>query len=162
MSVCAEPFLAVRHWRSCSLLILMRPLTPQVHFQGVPQRLRIHPTPAEHATCLMCVGISCVKAGQGRTWPDHIHQLWRVFFCAFFLFRCRRGRDRWGGYMDWWTSLAACIALLWIFCFIDGKRVSGDLEPFQQLCGTDLLPYGGNSWYKFREDILIFFSSYNT
>ena len=24
--------------------------------------------------------------------------------------------------MDWWTSLAASIALLWIFCFIDGKR----------------------------------------
>lgn len=25
--------------------------------------------------------------------------------------------------MDWWTSLAACIALLWIFCFIDGNAV---------------------------------------
>lgn len=24
--------------------------------------------------------------------------------------------------MDWWTWLAAIIALLWIFCFIDGKR----------------------------------------
>lgn len=23
--------------------------------------------------------------------------------------------------MDWWTLLAASIALLWIFCFIDGK-----------------------------------------
>ncbi|XP_044232806.1 uncharacterized protein LOC122999712 isoform X1 [Thunnus albacares] len=28
-----------------------------------------------------------------------------------------------GGYMDWWTSLAASIALLWIFCFIDGNAV---------------------------------------
>ncbi|CAN9507365.1 unnamed protein product [Ophioblennius macclurei] len=25
--------------------------------------------------------------------------------------------------MDWWTSLAASIALLWIFCFIDGNAV---------------------------------------
>lgn len=25
--------------------------------------------------------------------------------------------------MDWWTWLAAIIALLWIFCFIDGKRM---------------------------------------
>ncbi|KAK7906908.1 hypothetical protein WMY93_015520 [Mugilogobius chulae] len=25
--------------------------------------------------------------------------------------------------MDWWTSLAACIALFWIFCFIDGNAV---------------------------------------
>ncbi|TNN27210.1 hypothetical protein EYF80_062647 [Liparis tanakae] len=25
--------------------------------------------------------------------------------------------------MDWWTSLAATIALLWIFCFIDGHAV---------------------------------------
>ncbi|KAK9531672.1 hypothetical protein VZT92_011082 [Zoarces viviparus] len=25
--------------------------------------------------------------------------------------------------MDWWTSLAAIIALLWIFCFIDGNAV---------------------------------------
>lgn len=42
--------------------------------------------------------------------------------------------------MDWWTSLAACIALLWIFCFIDGKRgESGDLEIFffQELPGRN-------------------------
>lgn len=25
--------------------------------------------------------------------------------------------------MDWWTSIAASIALLWIFCFIDGNAV---------------------------------------
>ncbi|CAB1457353.1 unnamed protein product [Pleuronectes platessa] len=25
--------------------------------------------------------------------------------------------------MDWWTWLAACIALLWILCFIDGNAV---------------------------------------
>lgn len=49
--------------------------------------------------------------------------------------------------MDWWTSLAACIALLWIFCFIDGKReiVGGNLEAFQEVCGTGVLPYDGNS-----------------
>lgn len=37
--------------------------------------------------------------------------------------------------MDWWTSLAASIALLWIFCFIDGKRKNsfvGDQEAFQE------------------------------
>lgn len=38
--------------------------------------------------------------------------------------------------MDWWTSLAAIIALLWICCFIDGKSEyldSGDLEDLQEL-----------------------------
>lgn len=40
--------------------------------------------------------------------------------------------------MDWWTSLAASIALLWIFCFIDGKMKNvfgGDLGGSQEVCG---------------------------
>lgn len=43
--------------------------------------------------------------------------------------------------MDWWTSLAASIALLWIFCFIDGKMKNvfgGDLGVLRKFVGRGI------------------------
>ena len=49
--------------------------------------------------------------------------------------------------MDWWTSLAASIALLWLLCFIDGKRQwlaeIWNLPPSMEACGSGLPPYCG-------------------
>ncbi|XP_071392729.1 uncharacterized protein [Centroberyx affinis] len=56
--------------------------------------------------------------------------------------------------MDWWTSLAASIALLWLLCFIDGKRQwlaeIWKLSPSKEPCGSGLPPYCGNAVLELR------------
>ncbi|XP_010881362.1 uncharacterized protein LOC105017986 isoform X1 [Esox lucius] len=60
--------------------------------------------------------------------------------------------------MDWWTTLAASIALLWLLCYIDGKRTwlaeVWKLSSSRERCGTGtrsgLLPNCGNAVLELR------------